>query len=119
MPLKIRGSLIMLTALILIGNPSCEEKEKLRLQQSVPNVVNGFCAYMYMYSLVMTKLSQYFVIISSHLLLSDYIKLNIKSQFEEMLLSFIQDWDFTWRMLTTFLARNGPGLDACDMPTPV
>lgn len=25
----------------------------------------------------------------------------------------------TWRMLTTFLARKGPGLDACDMPTPV
>lgn len=49
MPLKILGSLIMLTALILIGNPSCELEEKRYSEQSqlvlVKRLTCDLCAY--------------------------------------------------------------------------
>lgn len=67
---------MMLTALILMGNPSCE----LQKEAEQPDVAFN-----------KTTCGRY-KSVRCHL---------------------------TWRMLTTFLARNGPGLEACDMPTPV
>lgn len=63
MPLKILGSLIMLTALIRIGNPSCELEEQQKQSQLV--LVSRFtcvlCAYVNVtHSAVMTNLKSHY-----------------------------------------------------------